>query len=88
MKNDLILRQSNFNEKEIFKSVKDYEDLYEISNFGNVLSLNVTGVNSSSTALKINTVGGGLAMDITGMVAFRNGFNYSCCDFFSWSLYY
>jgi alpha-tubulin suppressor-like RCC1 family protein len=47
------------------------------STTGNVLSLNVTGVNSSSTALKINTVGGGLAMDITGMVAFRNGFNFS-----------
>jgi hypothetical protein len=29
----------DFEEKEIWKSVKGYEDIYEVSNFGNIKSL-------------------------------------------------
>jgi hypothetical protein len=49
----------------------------DASNTGSLLSLSSTGTSNSVAGLKINILGNGLALDVTGGVAFRSGAVYA-----------
>lgn len=48
-----------------------------VTNTGTLMSLSTAGTSNAVTGLKINVIGSGLALDVSGSVAYRSGTDYT-----------